>query len=86
MTEKEKYVVEFKLKSFIDRTKWEDTPVIGTLICMNDDEANEAATILSGVFKQECRWNWLWSNQGHYIYHPTTFALYFPSININPEA
>lgn len=85
MIENERYTVEFKLKSFSDKTRWEDVAPVGVLTCYTDDEADEAARVLSGVFCKECRWNWFWSNQGHYIQHSATLALHLAMKDVNSK-
>ena len=79
------YLVEFKLKDFTDHSRWEEMPVIGFLYCDLETDANEAAEILSGVFNKQCRWNWIWSGQGHYISHPETWSNYLSIKKVNPD-
>lgn len=69
--------VVFKLKPLYNNMRWEDTEPIGHLDVTNEEQAEVIAHALSGLWKAECRWNWSWSNQGHYVIHKDTLDLYF---------
>ena len=67
----------FKLKPLHNDMRWEDTEPIGMLDVANEEDANVIAYALSSMFRAECRWNWSWSNQGHYVIHKETIDAYF---------
>ena len=57
--------VEFKIQQD-PWIPWEEIPVRMTTGIETPKEANDFAWAMSAVLEQEVRWNYDWSNQGHY--------------------
>ena len=57
--------VEFKVAE--KNKSWEDTPVLMTLTLIHLNNISGVARILSKLYGAEVRWNWTWSEQGHYV-------------------
>lgn len=45
---------------------WEETPIAAAPKLLSDDEASALCQNVANSIKKEVRWNWIWSNQGHY--------------------
>lgn len=58
--------IEFKVQRD-PYVPWEELPVLFTGKVDNIAEANRFAYGMSVIFGQEVRWNYTWSNQGHYV-------------------
>ncbi|MEL7626952.1 MAG: hypothetical protein AAGU15_08855 [Anaerolineaceae bacterium] len=57
--------VKFKIRD--NSRDWEEIPVLISMYFLTAKEANEFAKKIARAHNAEVRWNWSWSNQGHYV-------------------
>jgi hypothetical protein len=60
--------IVFKVKPLGDETPWEEIESLGTLALPYADaeKIDDLAMRISFMLTAECRWNYSWSQQGHY--------------------